>query len=268
MVVDLFSYLFLSHLLSDFFLQTDGMLLSKREKRLKGSAIYMHTIIVAALAWLFAWDVEFWFYALMIFLSHLLLDFAKIKCKERRFCTFVIDQMLHLAILAVMSYAFCQTHTWKVFSYGIFVFDWRVATLVSLFLFIMSPVNYMIQEALWRSGKTDSDRPKDPYLLIGSGIGNVGDKSNFPRLENAGAMIGALERGMAFFFVILGNYQAIGFIIAAKSILRFKESDQARAEYVLVGTLLSIIMSIIAGLCASWILFDRKLLMDIGIFSR
>ena len=71
-----------------------------------------------------------------------------------------------------------------------------------------------------------------------------------------GALIGTLERLLAFFFVLRGNYQAVGFIMAAKSILRFKESEGARAEYVLVGTLMSVT---IAVACALIVLLARKL---------
>ena len=40
----------------------------------------------------------------------------------------------------------------------------------------------------------------------------------------------------------------MGFIIAAKSLLRFKETDTAKTEYVLVGTLLSFGIATLFGL--------------------
>ena len=48
-------------------------------------------------------------------------------------------------------------------------------------------------------------------------------------------------------FVLLGQYEAVGFIIAAKSLLRFAEGDKAKSEYVLIGTLLSFSMAIFVG---------------------
>jgi hypothetical protein len=59
-------------------------------------------------------------------------------------------------------------------------------------------------------------------------------------LRNGGAMIGRLERALIFLFLMIGEPAGIGFLIAAKSILRFEEAKkQPLAEYVLIGTLWS-----------------------------
>lgn len=45
--------------------------------------------------------------------------------------------------------------------------------------------------------------------------------------------------------VLVGYLEGIGFLVAAKSILRFKETEEQKmAEYVLVGTLLSFSLAI------------------------
>lgn len=74
-------------------------------------------------------------------------------------------------------------------------------------------------------------------------------------LPNGGAYIGYLERILIFIFVLLGRYEAIGFLIASKSILRFGESSKDRryAEYVLLGTLASYLCAIVFGLAVLWI---------------
>lgn len=66
-------------------------------------------------------------------------------------------------------------------------------------------------------------------------------------LPNAGHVIGNMERMLTLVFVMLGQYEAIGFLLAAKSLLRFKETDTVKSEYVLVGTLLSFGMAILLG---------------------
>ncbi len=60
-------------------------------------------------------------------------------------------------------------------------------------------------------------------------------------LKNAGRLIGILERGIIFMLVLAGQPAGIGFLIAAKSILRFETTsqDQKTSEYVIVGTLAS-----------------------------
>ena len=52
--------------------------------------------------------------------------------------------------------------------------------------------------------------------------------------------------------VLLGKYEAIGFLITAKSILRFRQdTEMKQSEYVLVGTLLSYGSAILLGLVVS-----------------
>ena len=62
-------------------------------------------------------------------------------------------------------------------------------------------------------------------------------------IPNAGRLIGQLERALILFLVIAGVPSGIGFLIAAKSILRFGEVKEPKnrkmAEYVLIGTLAS-----------------------------
>lgn len=67
----------------------------------------------------------------------------------------------------------------------------------------------------------------------------IGETESCENMKNAGALIGNLERILTLVFVLIGQYEAVGFIIAAKSLLRFKDTDTAKTEYVLAGTLLS-----------------------------
>ncbi len=66
---------------------------------------------------------------------------------------------------------------------------------------------------------------------------------------SAGRVIGMLERVLIYFFVLINQFAAIGFIIAAKGFTRFKELDEREfAEYVLIGTLLSATSSIFTAM--------------------
>ena len=71
-------------------------------------------------------------------------------------------------------------------------------------------------------------------------------------LPNAGKYIGILERLLVFIFVVTGHWEAIGFLVAAKSVFRFgdlKDSrDRKLTEYILIGTLLSFGIAIIVGI--------------------
>lgn len=76
------------------------------------------------------------------------------------------------------------------------------------------------------------------------------DPNTSDTLVDAGKWIGIAERVLIFTFVLLNQFEAIGFLIAAKSILRFKEGQQGtkHSEYVLVGTLVSYGLAILVGL--------------------
>jgi hypothetical protein len=67
-------------------------------------------------------------------------------------------------------------------------------------------------------------------------------------LLNAGKLIGNIERVLTLTLLLMGQYEAIGFIIAGKSILRYEGEKTAKTEYVLVGTLLSFGIAIIIGI--------------------
>lgn len=85
------------------------------------------------------------------------------------------------------------------------------------------------------------------YLLELLGLRSLGKSSEVDRQEyNTGRIIGLLERIFVFLFVILNQYTAIGFILAAKGVTRFKDFESRTfAEYVLVGTLLSALLAVV-----------------------
>jgi len=77
------------------------------------------------------------------------------------------------------------------------------------------------------------------------------DSSN-DSLRNAGKYIGILERLFVFGFIVLNQWQAIGLLIAAKSVFRFgdlsRSKDRKLTEYILIGTLLSFGLALVTGL--------------------
>ncbi len=79
---------------------------------------------------------------------------------------------------------------------------------------------------------------------------------NDDSLQNAGNYIGILERLFVFYFVISGHLEAVGFLLAAKSIFRFGDLKEAKdrklTEYVLIGTLLSFGIAFLVGLLANY----------------
>lgn len=68
------------------------------------------------------------------------------------------------------------------------------------------------------------------------------------KVDRRGEIIGMLERTIILTCILLGAYEAIGFLIAGKSIIRFSpNSESSKSEYVLLGTLLSFGIAVFVG---------------------
>ena len=66
---------------------------------------------------------------------------------------------------------------------------------------------------------------------------------NNESLKDAGKYIGVLERLLVFIFILAGHWEAVGFLITAKSVFRFGDltasKERKLTEYILIGTLIS-----------------------------
>ena len=75
--------------------------------------------------------------------------------------------------------------------------------------------------------------------------------NGFPTDEGTkrmGLWIGCTERLIILTFVLANHYDAVGLLIAAKSILRVSDKEaRKQTEYVLLGTLLSLAFAVATG---------------------
>lgn len=72
-----------------------------------------------------------------------------------------------------------------------------------------------------------------------------------PSVARIGATIGVLERLLIATLVLAGGVAAVGLVIAAKTIARFRQlEDRLFAEYYLLGTLASVSLAVITSLIA------------------
>lgn len=75
-------------------------------------------------------------------------------------------------------------------------------------------------------------------------IANDSDAGGVQGMENAGRIIGWLERALLYGLFLAGAPDAAALVIAGKSIARFPAFSQERfAEYYLIGTLLSLVIA-------------------------
>ena len=94
--------------------------------------------------------------------------------------------------------------------------------------------------------------------LVGRVVRSMPGAQDRTERGGAGALVGILERLLIFTLILIGEWSVIGFVIAAKSIARFKElEDKDYTDYYLAGTLTSIIIAVVTGVLA---LGSRRLL--------
>lgn len=77
-------------------------------------------------------------------------------------------------------------------------------------------------------------------------------------LKDGGKYIGYLERLLIFILILTGQFAGVGFLITAKSILRFGElkdsENRKQAEYIIIGTFASFLYAIVISLFIRWLL--------------
>lgn len=219
----LFLCLVLAHLVADFVLQTGRFCKYKREMHWRSGYQYLHALIVFVLAWLVSWDIRFWWGALAIGIVHLCTDVWK-SYRSETVTWFALDQALHISALALVAWLWRQYYDWNM----PLDIDLKYVAAAIALIVCWKPANIFIKLMLKRYS-----------------VNMPAEKENG---FNAGALIGTIERWLILIFVCLGRYDALGLLIAAKSIIRFSEKDTAKTEYVLAGTLLSIFIAVLAGM--------------------
>ena len=223
MNIGLLLNLLLAHVIGDFALQTSESCKHKRDKKWGSVYHYCHAVIVFALAWLVSWDWAFWWCALAIGVAHFVIDMWK-SYREDDVIWFTVDQLLHVAVMVGMALWWCLMKDWSM------PFDIPVKydALAIAILVCWKPANIFIK-----------------LMLKHYSVNMPEEKSSG---FNAGALIGDIERWLILAFVLMQHYEALGLLIAAKSIIRFSEKDTEKTEYVLAGTLMSIFIAVLAGM--------------------
>jgi hypothetical protein len=206
------------HSLADFLLQTDDMV--RYKARLK--VLLLHVAIVAGVSWAALGFALQPLLLLLIAASHFGIDWLKLRHGSASFGPFVIDQAAHLAMIALGATLFPGAYAaglWPQLG-GVFAYLPQAMALGAGFVFTVWGGDYGVRALM------SAITPPDPDSL-----------------PKGGRLIGRLERAMILMLVIAGQPDGIGFLIAAKSLLRFNElardQDRRVSEYVIIGTLAS-----------------------------
>ncbi|RZK53688.1 MAG: DUF3307 domain-containing protein, partial [Pedobacter sp.] len=216
--------LLLAHLLGDFFLQPNAWVTEKEQLKLKSAKLYWHVVIHVALIFLVFMSLSVWKIALVIGATHLVIDAMKLslqKAKTKRLW-FFIDQLLH-----VKSIVACWSYYWSNNIDFSFLNNDKIWLFAFGAILLTSPAAVFIRViiARWVPGANNN-----------TGLSTTS-------LQDAGKYIGIMERLLIYLFVCTNHFEAVGFLLAAKSIFRFGDLKDAHdiklTEYVLIGTLLS-----------------------------
>lgn len=232
-MTETFAALLFAHAVADFLLQPGWMVRRKAEPQI----LLAHVGIVAATAWA---AVGFALHPAILVLAglHLATDALKVRVLGDRLAGYLADQALHLATLVGIA-------LWQP---GLYAGGaWASGALGPL----PAPALALLPQAMafaagailaTAAGGHAIGKLLAPFLAAQPVL-------TADSLEDAGRLIGLLERGVAFFLVVVGQPAGVGFLIAAKSVLRFSAArdDRRVSEYVIIGTLASLGWALAAG---------------------
>lgn len=251
----LFFLLCICHGIGDFFLQTEE---TAREKKTKKRIYLRHAVWYAVpyaagvpAAWAAGSSADIIGLFLWCVLSHAAIDFVKIRLdrlpEERKKRVFgknaeagiyLGDQAVHILCLICGSIFYQGTLP------GMPEYMNKAIPYVLYFLYLLKPANITFKQLFSRfhvdaGAHTGADIHPEAEKQMKTQPAQV--------KEGAGAWIGNLERLLSGIFILLGQFSAVGLTMTAKSVARYDQisKNPAFAEYYLIGTLYSILYTVI-----------------------
>lgn len=240
--------LMMGHLLGDFYFQTNKLAEKKRTSIVYTAlhcliySLVMFAVLVITTGKL----VECICPTLLIGVLHLLVDEIKcivqkcVKSIKNELPIFVVDQIIHLGILFIISllYTIKYDIAWiPGVSEELLSSMQNAPVIICAFLLCGKPAAIIVSLVFELIPKTIEKADFESVKIID------GSKKENVRI---GSWIGILEREIILMLGLLGQYGAIGFVIAAKSLARHSQlNEPAFAEKYLIGTLLSSFMALL-----------------------
>jgi hypothetical protein len=236
MIINLLLRLLVAHLLTDFVFQPKAWVEDRQKKKIKSLNLFWHVCLTTLFAYAFSGLYNCWWIPLTIFITHYLIDIAKSYLPYNIY-TFLADQIIHILVIIVI---------WLIIDHQWEAINTKICEIMTNDKFWIIVFGYIL--VTWPLG-----------ILIGIATAKLREKITTKTgaaddLADAGKWIGMCERTLILTFVLMQQYTAIGFLMTAKSILRFGDKDkqtEQKTEYILVGTLLSFASSALLGIMLS-----------------
>jgi len=222
------------HIVADFVLQGESWILDRRGHRWKSRFLYANALLCGLTVYLCSAVWHALWLPFLIAATHVLIDGFKSGKKETT-RIFLLDQTLHLSVLLAAWILLSRLEIPAGFAWVASFLSRPAVWIIALsYILVYYPAGIWIRKVL------------EPW--------SVHLDRRYRGIEKSGLWIGRLERMLVLTFVLLGRFEVIGFLITAKSILRFgdmKNPDHRRqAEYILIGTMLSMAVALAIGLLA------------------
>jgi hypothetical protein len=213
-MIETLAALLFAHVIADFVLQTGYIAGNKR----RAPVLLLHGAIVLLAAQAALGRVDLWELPALAAL-HALTDWLKARFAPPGLAAFLGDQCAHVAILAAL--AVWRPDLWAGGLWAGLGADWLPALMALIAGAILTIRAGGFAVGMLMAPWANDDLPKG--------------------LTHGGTLIGLLERGLIFLLVMVNQPAGIGFLVAAKSVLRFETTskDQRAGEYVIIGTLAS-----------------------------
>lgn len=231
--------LIIGHLVSDFFLQPMSWVNDRNTHHFKAKKLYLHVLVhgVVSAFILALWEYSYGWQQLStvllstaaIMLSHYLIDIAK-SYSSKGVVPFLLDQIAHIAVIIALCIYITDNQSLIAYVSALAT-NPKVLWVVCGYLIILSPSAVFIRMMLERL------------------TANFSSEGSLPL---AGQSIGMIERVLMLSFILLDQFAGLGFLLAAKSVFRFGDlsasKDKKLTEYVMLGTLLSVSVTLFVGL--------------------
>lgn len=236
----------IAHGLGDYLLQPDR-LARRKEKELR--FLLLHGLLYAlAMASMFLLDVSgaVWASWGIASATHLGIDWIRVRiCRRKQrtalfqLVSFCADQALHLGVLAGLWALLLPHTTGALAAWSGTVWLRPALVYAAIFCVIWKPAAILIRLFFaW-------------FVPAGAGAAQAAKPaSEAQTVPGSGELIGKLERLIIAVLVLCDQFGAIGFVLTAKSVARFKLIEENRdfAERYLVGTLLSTVIALLTAL--------------------
>jgi len=231
--------LFITHVVTDFYLQPASWVKGNAPSRYRSPKLMLHCSVHAIMACIPVLFITQHVYSILCLLliiafSHWIIALVKVKMAtsiESNVLHFLAFQMAHVIVLLLLSLHISGLGLAFIDNLGV-LFTPKNNAIGMAYIVIFRPTSLLITIVLQKYTPSETAESKG--------------------LRSGGEMIGYLERLLMLTFIIIGQYAVVGFILAAKSIFRFGELNNAKShnltEYVLLGSLTSVTISAMLGI--------------------